>query len=207
MSSAPRDQLGKPGQIKKTRYRVRNMVLWVCIGLLCIGSYFVWRFFHGKAQGVIWIQDHDLVESRDKNTEKRLYKGKFVTFSHSARYEEKTHSLPTSGPVKEVIFLSATDVEGRKIAVTVADRGTANLESDPAFQFRQMTQKEYQSKTFQEGIWQGVLFERSTSLYERTFFFSNKGLIISFSITSPFSGDDLEEELRAMMRSFSLSLE
>ena len=177
------------------------------ISLLLIGGYFLWWFFQRKAVGTIRVTDLSTVESSDKMMEKRLYKGKFTTFSHGAIYEERAHLLPESSPLKESVFLSAMDVEGRSIAVTVVDRGTEDLSSDPAFQMRQMTTKEYHQKNFQEGVWRGILFEKSTAPFERTGFFAKNGFVMSVSVTSPFRGDDLEEEFLEIMKSLSFSLE
>lgn len=194
-------------QLQKLPHQKRKIIVLIGILLLLVGGYFLWRVFRGKAVGTIQVQDPTALEFLDKKSEKKLYRGKFVTFSHGAMYEERAHLLPESGPLKESIFLSATDVEGRKIAVTVADRGTDDLSSDPAFQMRQMTKKEYHSKTFQESMWHGVVFEKNSVSFERTGFFAKNGFIVSVSVTSPFSGDSLEAEFLAIMQSLSFSFE
>lgn len=197
----------EPEQSQKSPYQKRRKFVWMGISLLLIGGYFLWWFFQRKAVGTIRVTDISTVESSDKMSEKRLYKGKFTTFSHGAIYEERAHLLPESGPLKESVFLSATDVEGRTIAVTVADRGTEDLSSDPAFQMRQMTTKEYHQKNFQEGVWRGVLFEKNTAPFESTGFFVKNGFIMSVSVTSPFRGDDIEDELHKIVRNLTFSFE
>ena len=179
------------------------MFVWICIVSLFVGGYFLWHFSQRKVVGRIQVKNPDLVESPHEHDIKRLYKGKFVEFFHGTGYVEKSHFTPESGPVVETLLLSALDVEGRKIAVTVAYRGVSDLTSEPAFQIRQGTPEEYQSKNFQGGQWRGVLFEKNTAPYERTVFFEKNGYIISISITSPFESDDLEEEILMIVQSFS----
>jgi hypothetical protein len=162
---------------QKSPHQKRKIIVFMGILLLLIGGYFLWWLFQRKAVGTIRVMDLSIVESLDKKNEKKLYRGKFVTFSHGLMYEERAHLLPESGPLKESVFLFATDVEGRTIAVTVADRGTEDLSSDPAFQMRQITTKEYYQKNFQEGAWRGILFEKNRVPFERTGFFAKTALL------------------------------
>lgn len=204
MSKIEKEELDQP---KKESRKKRKFFVWIVILLLCIGGYFSWQFLRGKAVGTIRVNNVDAGVPLDKNSENRLYKGKFITFSHRAGYAEKFHRLPESGPVQESLLLSTLDVEGRKIAVTVAYRGTNDFMSDPSFQMRQGTPEEYRSKKFEEGVWQGVLFEKNTSPFEKTVFFAKSGYILSISVISPFSGDDIEDELHMIIRNLTFSFE
>lgn len=197
-------------EVNQQKERVPNkkkVLLWLSSVLLFIAGCYLWWFLQGKAVGTIRVQDSDEGVSLNKKSEKRLYKGKFVEFSHDSEYVEKFHHLPETGPVREALLLSTLDVEGRKIAVTVTYRGTEDLASEPAFQIRQTTPDEYYSKNFEEGDWKGVLFEKNRAPFERTVFIAKSGFITSISITSPFRGDGIEDEIRMLTRDLSFSFE
>ncbi|MBP9728094.1 MAG: hypothetical protein KBD27_01820 [Candidatus Moranbacteria bacterium] len=179
---------------------------WILLLLLFFCGYVVWQYFHKKAVGVIRVGNQALTDFSQKNDEKELYRGEIIEFFHTATYKERSHSFGENDPVRESVFLSTTDVEGRKIAVTVAYRGTTDLASDPGFQMRQGTPLEYRSKHFQKGLYQGVLFEKVEIPFEITAFFVAEKYIVSFSVTSPFGSDGLEGELLGMIEGFSVAV-
>lgn len=185
------------------KMRKKRKTVWIAVLLLCVVGYSLWQFLQRKVEGSIQVRDLGAAQVSDTKSEKKFYEGKFIEFFHSPGYVEKSHSTPESGPVVETLLLSTLNVEGRKIAVTVAYRGVSDLMSEPAFQLRQGIPKEYQSKNFQEGLWRGVLFEKNTAPFERTVFFEKNDYIISISITSPFESDDLEEEVLMITQNFS----
>lgn len=193
-------------QQQERMWSKRTALAWVSIAMLCVVGYFLWQLLQKKVEGKIRVKEPESVEALHENNEKKLYKGKFVEFFHGDEYIEKSHSTLESGPIVETIFLATPDVEGQKLAVTVAYRGNANFASDPAFQFRQVTLGDYRSKSIQEGIWQGVLFENDAAPFEKTVFLEKNGYIMSISLSSPFGSDDLEEEILAIIRGFSFSL-
>ncbi len=190
-------------QPKETTQKNRKTLVWTSIVLLCVSGYFLWQFLQRKVEGKIQVRDLSTDQVSDTKSQKKLYKGKFVEFFHGSGYVEKSHSTPESGPVVETILLSTLDVEGQKIAVTVAYRGVSDPASEPAFQLRQGIPEEYHSKNFQEGPWRGVLFEKNTAPFERTVFLEKNGYIMSISITTPFESDDLDEEVLMIVQSFS----
>lgn len=194
-------------QQKEKIQRKNRILVWICVVLFFAGGCFLWHFSQGKVVGKIQMKNLDPIGSLRENYIKKLYEGKFVEFFHEPGYMERSHFISENGPVIETILLSASDVEGQKIAVTVARRGSAGFVDDPAFQFRQTMSGEYYLKKFQENAWSGVLFEKNTSPFERTVFFEKNGYSISISITSPFGSDGLEEEVLSIVRDFSFSFE
>ncbi len=141
----------------------RLIILLLVFFLLGLAFFWLWRFLQKPAIGTIRSGVAPLAEqvfTREK--EKQRYTGKYLNFSHGAAYREKGHDLPVNGPIKESIFLSAEDIEGRKIALILADRGTSNLASDPSFQVRRDASGEYQSKSFQVANFQGMIFQKNT---------------------------------------------
>lgn len=194
-------------QNKEGASNKKKVLAGVLVTLLFLVGCFVWWLWHRKAVGTIRVPEMYQEESAVKKQEKKLYQGKFFTFLYDEGYLEKTHSLPESGPIKETLFLSTSDVEGRKIAVTLADRGTNDLVSDPSFQLRQNSHEEYQSRPFEVAPFQGTLFQKNTQLFEVTAFFTYQGKIMTLSITSPFSLEGLEKELFTVIESLHFSFD
>jgi hypothetical protein len=188
--------------------RHRYAVIFFVVFLLGLGCFLLWRFLQSPAVGTIRLGELPTVtESFDVSKEKKRYSGKYFDFSYVVPYVEKRHELPINGPIKESVFLSAEDVEGRKIALVLADRGTSDLTSDPSFQVRSDARGGYRSKTFAVGAFRGILFQKNTQIFEATAFFLYQGQIMSISITSPFDEEGLEAELSDIVESLRLTLD
>lgn len=188
--------------------QVRRIILFFAFFLLGLMCLLIWRFLQRPAMGTIHPGKTLVVsESFDGRKEKKRYSGKYVDFSYTAAYLERRHDLPVNSPIKESISLSAEDIEGRKITLIVADRGTSDLASDPSFQIRNDTSGEYQSKPLQIANFQGMLFQKNTQIFEVTAFFPYQGHIMSISVTSPFSLEGLETELFDIVESLHLTLD
>lgn len=172
------------------------------VTLLVVGLYFLWHFMNEKATGVVYQIEKDIFSS-DKEQEIRLYKGKYVHFSSAGTYEEKTHEIPEKGPIKESILLATSGSDWKRIAVTVASRGTDDLSSDPSFQMRAHAPGEYEKSSFSQSQapFSGVFFEKNTQPFERTAFFALDEYIVSISATSLLRSDGLETELSEIISS------
>lgn len=180
--------------------RHRGVVLFLSLFAIGVGCFFLWRFLERPNIGTIYPGKLPAVpESFAQNKEKKQYTGKYIDFSYPALYFEKRHELPVNGPVKESVFLSANDVEGRKIALVVADRGTSDFMSDPSFQMRMKASSGYASSPLTDLPFQGILFEKNEAPFEVTSFFILQGLIVSVSVTSPFSIEGLKQELLTLL--------
>jgi len=188
--------------------RTQKKILWggFFVTLLVVGLYFLWHFMNEKATGVVYGTEKE-VSSPEKKQDIRLYEGKYVHFSSAATYEEKTHEIPEKGPVKESILLATSGSEGKRIAVTVAFRGTDDLSSDPSFQMRANASGEYEKSSFSQSQapFSGVFFEKSTQPFERTAFFALDEYIVSISVTSLLRSDGLEAELSEIISSLQLT--
>lgn len=198
-------QVPKNRKIPSKRRRMVLLFAFFLLGCIC---FWLWRFLQKPAVGTIRPGATPLAEqvfTREK--EKQRYTGKYLDFSHGAAYREKGHDLPVNGLIKESIFLSAEDIEGRKISLILADRGTSDLASDPSFQVRSDASGEYQSKSFQVANFQGTVFQKNTQIFEVTAFFSYQEYIVSISLTSPFTLEGLETELSAIMESLHFSFD
>lgn len=197
-------------QVPKNRVRPlrRRMILLFTIFLVGCMSFWLWCFLQKPAVGTIRPgATPTAAEVFTREKEKKRYTGKYFDFSHGAAYQEKRHDLPVNDPIKESVFLSTGDIEGRKIALILADRGTSDLASDPSFQIRNDASGEYQSKSFQVVNFQGTVFQKNTQIFEVTAFFSYQEYIVSISLTSPFTLEGLETELSAIVESLHFSLD
>ena len=197
----------RSNQINREKKRHRGVVLFLLIISIFFGFLLLWRFLNSPAVGTVGPgMLPKTEESFEKNTERKRYSGKYLTFSYPAVYLEKYHELPEGGPIKERALLSTNDVEGRKIAVTVAKREGGDLLSDPSFQMRKLATEEYQERDATVGSYHGVLFEKSELPSEVTFFVTREGYIISISVSSPFGRDGLEEVFVNEIQELTFSL-
>lgn len=163
--------------------------------------YITWLFLQQPAIGEIRVVKKVPTEDRDSAKEQKQYQGKYLTFSYPGIYVEKAHEIPIDGPVKESIFLSAADFEGKKIAIVVEERAGGDLEASPSFQMRADKPKEYDQEPVSVDGFSGFLFKKNTQVFERTFFLQSEDFVISISTTSPISAESLEQGLFAVIGS------
>lgn len=166
-----------------------------------MGIYFIWIFFQTPAVGVIhtgFLPKKE--ESFDQGTEVKQFKGQFFHFSYSGKYTEVSHTVPTSGPIKEMLLLSATDTEGKKIAVTFEKRPEFTLDASPAFQMRQNDKKQYVKSTFSSHGLDNVLFTKDSQVFEKTLFLHQKNIFLILSVSSPFSSEALLDDIEDIVR-------
>ncbi|MEI8097147.1 MAG: hypothetical protein WCG73_03515, partial [Candidatus Moraniibacteriota bacterium] len=163
----------------------RKRKLWFFLFFLTLligGLYSCWQFFQSPAVGVIRpgaLPKKD--ESFAEGTETKHFVGKHFSFSYPGAYQEISHTLPETGPIKETIFLSAVDVEGKKIAVTEEERENDRLDASPAFQMRERDTKTYRKSSFK---WDGldrVLFTKDSQVFEKAVFLQKKNFILTVS--------------------------
>lgn len=183
----------------------KNLFIGFCGVLFIIVGYFFWHLMNEKNTGKV-RQGGKEQSSLDKNQDLRLYTGKYLKFSYKGIYQERAHSIDESSPLRESVFLTTSDYEGKKIAVTVASRGTNDLSQDPSFQMRSNKPEEYQKSLFSQLAlpFSGVFFEKNTQPFEVTAFFSQKNSIVSISVISLFGIDGLKSELSDLIKSLEL---
>ncbi|MFZ2300166.1 MAG: hypothetical protein WAW00_03465 [Candidatus Moraniibacteriota bacterium] len=194
----------KPSQEEKPPSKKRSRVwIFLLIGasLLSGIAYVLWLFLQKPAIGEIRVGKQAPAEERNTGKKQRQFTGKYLIFSYPAAYVEKSHEIPVSGPVKESIFLSAADIEGRKMAITVEERERGDFEASPSFQMRSDESGEYDQESVAVGGFSGFLFKKDSQVFERTFFLHSEDFVISISATSPFGAEDLEQGLFALIGS------
>lgn len=184
----------------------KKKIIWggLIVGFVGLG-YVLWWLMMQPVMGTVRVREVEGTSLQEKNLKKRLYQGKYVTFSYEGGYEEKSHQLSPKGPVLESVLLVSSAIDGRKIAVTVANRGTTDLESDPSYQIRVADRETYKQSPFSQVPFQGVLFEKNEAPFEKTIFLSSHGLIVSVALSSLFRQEGIEAELEALMSDFSIS--
>lgn len=174
------------------------------MGFVGLG-YVLWWLMTQPVMGTVRVQEVEGTNLQEKNLKKQLYQGKYVTFSYEGGYEEKSHQLSPKGPVLESVLLTSSAIDGRKIAVTVANRGTTELESDPSYQIRVADRGTYTQSPFRNASFHGVLFEKKEAPFEKSIFLSSHGLIVSVALSSLFQLEGIDAELEALMSDFSIS--
>lgn len=171
-----------------------------------IGCFFwAWWFMSRPVFGTVHVMPVVTVPDDEITPERRLYKGKNMTFSYEGDYDEKSSQVSQDGPILESVLLATTTLDGRKIAVTIANRGTDDLASDPSYQFRLNERNIYKQSSFAEGSYDGVMFEKNEAPFEKNAFFSVQGVIVSVALTSLFRSESLGVELEALLADFKVS--
>lgn len=178
--------------------------MWLAIlGVTLTGLGILWWYLTRPVYGTIHTGVTEENQGK-KVPEKRLYQGKLVTFSHDGVYEERSHRIPEAGPVLESILLTASTMDGRKIAVTVANRGTIDLESDPSYQVR-VNDATFERSTFHISSQSGVMFEKKSAPFEKSAFFAVEGRIVTVAVSALFAGERLGSELESLLADFTLT--
>lgn len=166
-------------------------------------AYLVWIFLQKPV-----MADLKVVVKKSKidagiSKESKIYQGKYLSFSYPGDYQELTHTTPEEKerPIRETIFLSATDLEGQKIAIVVEERETGNFEESPSFQMRLLKPKEYVKESISENGFKGFIFKKNTQVFEEAAFIRKGNFIISVSLSSPMSTEGLNKALVDVLRS------
>lgn len=158
-----------------------------------------WLYARQPAIGDIHTSTADPQKADDTVQQDKQYSGKYLSFSYPAAYREKVHETPLTGPVKEVFFLSADTIEGRKMAITVEERESSDFEASPSFQLRRNKPEMYEEESILESGFKGILFRKNSVVFERTFFFHHRNLIVIIATTSPFNDENIESELFTLL--------
>lgn len=179
--------------------------LWIYVTLILLLLfgivYLIWFYLQKPVVADIRVGARKPSADMDKAKEPKQYYGRYLTFTYSGVYEEKVHTTPEEGPVKESILLSATDLEGQKIAIVVEEREGGDFETSPSFQMRLLKPKEYEKEPIMTNGFRGFLFKKNTQVFEETAFVRKENFIITVSLTSPMNIDGLNMELMNVLRS------
>lgn len=187
---------------KRSKKSYRFIVFGTTAPLLFFGiAYIIWTFLQKPV-----MADLRVIQSKqnaDANNAKltKTYQGKYLTFSYPGDYQELTHITSKEKPIRENIFLSATDLEGQKIAVVVEERETGNFEESPSFQMRLLKPKEYKKELISEDGFTGFLFSKNTQVFEETAFVRKENFIISVSLSSAMTIEGLNKTFMDILRS------
>lgn len=187
----------------------RHRMLWLLLLMSVVIGCLIWAwwFLSQPVFGTIQVMPEATAPANEKIIEKKLYQGKKMTFSYQGSYDQKSSRVSIDGPILESILLANSTLDGRKIAVTVANRGTSDLMSDPSYQVRLNDRKTYRQSSFSVGSYEGEMFETTEAPFEKTAFFSTHGLIVSMALTSLFQLEGLGVELEALLADFSVTSE
>lgn len=177
-------------------------VLFFSLGtfFIFIFCYIIWSFLQHPAIGTVTRGEVSVRDdTSEKNKKEKRYDGKYISFLYPGEYVEKSNTFPTSGPVKESVFLTAENWGAQKIAVVVEERENNDSMASPSFLMRSNKPNLYVKSPFSQGMWQGFIFEKNEQVFEQTAFIRNEGKIVSISVSSPIKIDGLKEELQAFI--------
>lgn len=179
----------------KKKSRFWKYVVLIILILLFVVAYIIWLLIQTPNVADIRVGIKEPSEDIVKNKEPKLYQGKYLSFSYPGDYQELTHTTPEEKPVRETIFLSATDLEGQKIAIVVEERETGDFEESPSFQMRLLKPKEYVKESISENGFRGFIFKKNTQVFEETAFVRKENFIITVFLTSPMNIEGLNKAL------------
>lgn len=185
-------------QLPRKRKYIYFILLFVII-VFCGAIYFLWHSLQAPAIGVIHPGTLPKKDEFDQGTETKQFVGKDFSFSYQGKYQEISHTLPEVGSIKETFFLSASDIEGKKIAVVEEERDGSTLDASPSFQMRRNDPKTYKKSTLRWESLDRVLFTKDSQVFEKTLFIQKKNFILSVSVSSPFSGETLSGDLENIL--------
>ncbi len=181
---------------EKSKGRRKIVLFLLLVGIFSVGAYYIWYMVQKPSIGTIKPGTLPAEpESFAQNSEKKLYKGKYITFSYPGSYSEKSHDVPKDGPVKEKIIFSGDESQGKRMAIMVEERPEKNLDASPSFQMRVKDPKRYEKEIRETGNDTKVIFTKNSQGFEMTAFFMKRNLLVSVSVTSSIHLDGLRNDL------------
>ena len=134
-----------------------------------------------------------------------FFEGKYVAFTYGQGYLEKSHEISEdgSGVILESAYFSNPSGVSKKIALTVRNFPSGNLEDVPDFKMRQLKSDSYRQVDFSEGEITGKAFvPADDGPFEKTFFIKHGYFLAIIAFTAPAIGNqELENEADGVAKS------
>ena len=163
----------------------------------------LWYLASKPVKGNITVKSPMKESSFDAKDEQKRYALHSFSFLIPGIYEEKRHERAVNDPVQESVLLSFPNSSGDKLALVVESREKGDFSLSPSFQRRDMEPGTYKKSEFSEKNINGFLFSAHTMLFEETAFFVKENLIISISLTSVVSPENLRGRLLRIIGSIN----
>ena len=164
---------------------------------------FLWWLFQRPATGTITVAPP--VEQADfaDPAHRKRYAGKYFTFTYPYDFERRDENEPVKYPLLERVYLSRSDMEGRKISVMLQDNVGNAFEEYSSFRIRRNDPDTYAEESIDRNGLNGVLFTKTTSVFEVGGFFQHGNQVLSIVVSSPTTQNGLHEAVEAMLDSFT----
>jgi hypothetical protein len=181
----------------------RRFVYWLAaLVLLSLTLWFLWWLFQRPSHGTVSVAPSvEKVNYADPDHRKR-YQGKYFTFTYPADFNRREESEAVKYPLLERVYLSRSDIEGRKIALMLQDNTGYRFEEYSSFRIRRDDKRTYQEHEAVHNGFKAAFFTKDTSVFEVSAFLAHGNQVLSVVVSSPISPDGLETEVSTLLDSF-----
>jgi hypothetical protein len=193
----------KPATTEEKPRQKRWVLFLVSFLAVAAISLFLWWFFRQKSYGSVSVAptapepiDYAAPEHRKE------YRGKYITFSYPSDFTRREENESVKYPLLERIYLSKSDIEGRKIALTVQDNTGYSFDEYSSFRIRRAEPSVYHEEKIEKNGLKSVLFTKNSVVFEVSAFFYSDNQVASITVSSPTTLSGLQEEVSALLDSF-----
>lgn len=197
------DDIMVADEIEKRAARKKKRMLFLGLFSLIVllVGFFLWLFGR-KSYGTI-ATSLQVNELTDKVAGAQVsYEGKYITFTYPSEFDRREEVETVKYPLLERVYLTQSDIEGRKIAVVVQDNGGNKLEEYSSYRIRQMEPSIYRQGSIEYQGKSVTLFTKETNGPEIAIFFEHKSKVVSIVFSSPVTSDGLREQAEQFLTSF-----
>lgn len=192
-------------EIKKSKKSLWTF-FWLLVAIILVGTYFGWKFFQTPVSGEIKVGKVTQDEQTDKITFER-YESKDFSFHYDQKYVLKNSNKEpqTSGNILETAFLVQSELNSKRIALTVESLEGRQIGDVGNFILRNKNSELYlkQKKSIQN-LESFVFTSTRDGLFEKVFFIPLKSHLIELAFTST---DEKVEEFEAEISDIIESLQ
>lgn len=162
----------------------------------------LWWLFGQPSQGTITVMSAPERVDPSDSQHRRRYEGKYITFTYPYDFERRKEVEAVKFPLLERIYLSRSDIEGRKIAFTVQDNTSNSFEEYSSFRIRRNDPSVYVEEGVERKGLNTVFFTKKSSVFETSAFFYRGNQVVAIVVSSPTTQNGLREELESLLDSF-----
>lgn len=187
----------------ETPKRARWVFMLILLVLSGIAILFLWWLFQRPATGTITVvSPAEKTDFADPAHRKR-YSGKYFTFTYPYDFQRREETESVKYPLLERVYLSRNDIEGRKVSILLQDNAGNAFEEYSSFRIRRSDPGTYAEEKIERNGLNGVLFTKTTSVFEVGVFFHRGNQVASIVVSSPTTQNGLREEVEAVLDSFA----
>lgn len=181
----------------KRRHRLRYTVAFLLLGIFII--VILWWVFRQPSHGTIVIIPAAEQSDQSDPAQRERYAGKYITFTYPSDFERRAEVETVKHPLLERVYLSRSDIEGRKIALTVQDNTGYAFEEYGSLRMRRNDSGVYHEELIERNGLNAVLFTKMQSVFEVSVFFRQGNRVVSLVVSSPTMQNGLREEVESVL--------